>query len=175
MDDLKHKHVENHFDLAIMMIWYQESEVHVQEQKWIMQHLGRHLQVVQKMGRFSKKVEQSRLLCTSTQSQVVPFSPSLKTKIYLVSFIPPGEYDELLTWLLRGSIAVEILNQLADDRHKCLIFNFKAPIKAMQSNCIRMGHSTGWGLQEFIVQSKLNHDPSFMCQYRKDNTLYTSE
>ena len=72
-----------------------------------------------------------------------------------------GRNDKNLTWPFIGIVRIELLNQLADQKHylKRLIFNKEDDTRAGES----------WGFPGFIAHNELHTSDA---QYLKDNTLY---
>ena len=68
-----------------------------------------------------------------------------------------GQHDAELSWPFVGKVAITLLNQLEDNKHKTKITNV--------TNA-RVGDK--WGFQQFGIHSALAHD----TQYLKNDTLY---
>ena len=73
--------------------------------------------------------------------------------------------EDQLKWPFRGTVAFELLNQLADDKHK------KYVVEYIDNSHARPGG--GWGCHCFIPHSDLPHNPATKTQYlAADDTLY---
>ena len=88
------------------------------------------------------------------------------TNISVFVYLQKGRNDDSLTWPFRGSVTVELLNQLEDRNHRKVILDYSTRREAAAG--IR---NTGWGFSNFIHHTQLGHQPSINRQYLKDNTL----
>ena len=94
----------------------------------------------------------------------------LSCYIYLMR----GDYDEQLEWPFRGTVCIELLNQLEDANHheETVTFNTSDPknynVRVKKGN---MG-VTGLGKSKFIIQSELNLKVAIKRQYLKDDCLF---
>ena len=73
-------------------------------------------------------------------------------------------YNDLLRWPFRGTVTFELLNQLADDKHK------KRVTKYIDNLSARPG-GRGWGCSNFIRHSELHHNPATNTQYLADDDI----
>ena len=48
----------------------------------------------------------------------------IHTKLEVYSYLLPGEYDDGLKWPFRGTVVVQLLNQLSDDNHYDHVFDY---------------------------------------------------
>ena len=90
--------------------------------------------------------------------------------ISVYAHLEKGEYDDTLTWPFRGSVTVELLNQLEDRNHKKYTIDF--PTDNDVSGRVTSGiGNIGWGFSNFIRHTQLGHRRRINCQYLKDDTL----
>ena len=73
-------------------------------------------------------------------------------------------YKDQLKWPFRGTVTVELLNQLADDKHK------KHVAEYIDNSSARPG-GKGWGYHDFIPHSDLPHNPATNTQYLADDDI----
>ena len=73
-------------------------------------------------------------------------------------------YKDQLKWPFRGTVTFELLNQLADDKHKKHVTKY-----IDNSNSSRPGG--GWGCPCFIHHSELHHNPTTNTQYLADDDI----
>lgn len=86
------------------------------------------------------------------------------THVSVYAELKEGRNDNKLNWPFRGSVVMELLNQLADQNHQSKVANFSE-----QDNAV-IGAS--WGYSNYIPHSDLLHNPLANTQYLKDDTLY---
>ena len=97
------------------------------------------------------------------------------THISCYVYLMKGEYDDTLEWPFRGTVHVQILNQLQDENHhyEKITFNSKENknYNSKVSTSSMMG-VTGLGKSKFISLSELSYKLSLNRQYLKDDSLY---
>ena len=95
-----------------------------------------------------------------------------RTELYVYSYLLRGEYDADLKWPFKGTVVVELLNQLSDDNHYNYVFDYsKASSSAFQrvtsgersSNKAPSGHrlpltALGYNQSKNCHQQYLNND-----------------
>ena len=93
------------------------------------------------------------------------------THISLYVYLMKSEHDHLLEWPFRGTVHIEILNQLVDDEHytEKITFNCRE-LKNYNSRAKSSLGVTGLGKSKFISQNELGYTTN--CQYLKDDSLY---
>ena len=86
-----------------------------------------------------------------------------------------GENDNALTWPIRYTCTITLLNQLKDEGHYSRTYD--SPID--KSNIAYLSRvldgdekGGGWGLPKFIAHTKLDLQEEEQCQYLKDDSLY---
>lgn len=94
----------------------------------------------------------------------------LSCYIYLMR----GEYDEQLEWPFRGTIYIELLNQLEDDNHHEENVTFSTSDSKNYNIRVKKGSMgiTGLGKSKFINQSELGLKMTLKRQYLKDDCLF---
>ena len=85
--------------------------------------------------------------------------------------IMKGDHDHQLTWPVKGTLTVQLLNQLSDSNHSEPVkFHFDGSSK----NCQRVeivSHRGVWRNQ-FMPHKRLSYDAEEKCQYLKDDCVY---
>ena len=101
-------------------------------------------------------------LCVITEAILV-FEGSILVCIYLMR----GEYDDRLVWPFRGSITVQLVNQISDQKHQ--EWNFKFDNKSLVSSCNRVtsGERAISGCEKSFF--------SLLSSKDKLNTLYVKD
>ena len=94
--------------------------------------------------------------------QVYPDGQGTHVSVY--AELMQGRYDQQLNWPFVGNVTVELLNQLADEKHHSMT------ICIYPEDNMNIGNSLGY--PEFAPHSRLSHDPVNNTQYLKDDTLY---
>lgn len=85
--------------------------------------------------------------------------------------IMQGQFDNMLKWPFRGSISVQLLNQLADKRHHTQTIEYTADTPdACATRIVTGERAMGIGLN-FVSHAELGQDKSQHCQYLKNDTL----
>ena len=83
-----------------------------------------------------------------------------------------GEFDSHLQWPFRGTVTIQIVNQLEDKQHctNTYLYNDTAPANAAR---VTGGDriSIALGLLEFLIHSELGLNVANNCQYLKDDCL----
>ena len=97
------------------------------------------------------------------------------THLSLYVYLMRSDHDQVLEWPFRGTIHVELLNQLEDDNHyfESIKFNSKElkNYNARVKSTSNLG-VTGLGKSKFISQEELGYNAISNCQYLKDDSLY---
>ena len=84
-----------------------------------------------------------------------------------------GDHDDHLTWPLKGTLTVQLLNQLGDSNHsEPVIFHFGGS----SAKCQRVKYgiespSSAWSIR-FMPLNRLSYDADKKCQYLKDDCVY---
>ena len=94
------------------------------------------------------------------------------THISVATFLVRGEFDSLLKWPFRGTVIIQLVNQLEDKKH----FTDPNPYTDATPDCCAarvtdVERSEEWGAIEFIRHSKLGLSVANNRQYLKDDCL----
>ena len=92
------------------------------------------------------------------------------THVSVYAHLEKGESDHTLRWPFRGSLTIELLNQLEDKNHKQYIIKFPQD-EEVSGRVIGVGRGRGWGTTHFIAHRHLGHKARKNCQYLRDNKL----
>ena len=97
------------------------------------------------------------------------------THISCYVYLMKGDYDDGLEWPFRGTIHVQILNQLKDDQHHSEKITFNSRENKNFNSRVspdRVMGVTGLGKSRFISQNELGYKAIMGRQYLKDDMLY---
>lgn len=97
------------------------------------------------------------------------------THVSLYVYLMKSENDHLLEWPFRGTIHIDILNQLEDNQHYIERITFNSRELKNYNSRVRASSNmgvTGLGKSKFISQDDLGYNASSNCQYLKDDCLY---
>jgi TNF receptor-associated factor 4 len=95
------------------------------------------------------------------------------THISLYVYLMKGEHDNQLEWPFRGTIHIEILNQLGDNHHYSEKITFNSKELKNYNSRVKFPNNlglTGLGKSKFISQDEL--EPTTDHQYLLDDSLY---
>ena len=99
----------------------------------------------------------------------------LKTHISVHVHLMRGEFDNYLKWPFRGSVAIQLLNQLEDKEHyeRTIAFTDETCSGVDISGRVTWGSRSAWGLgmSQFIARLQLQYDAANNCQYLKNDCL----
>jgi len=83
-----------------------------------------------------------------------------------------GDHDDHLKWPVKGTLTVQLLNQLSDSNHSEPVeFNFDGS----EYTCERAKYGTstfGIWCDQFIPHKRLSYDAYKKCQYLKDDCVF---
>ena len=83
-----------------------------------------------------------------------------------------GPYDDELTWPLRGTFEVKLLNQISNCEHYSLSWAYDDYTDATASGRVKDAvNARGWGKSQFISNENL-HKITPICQYLKDDCIF---
>ena len=87
-------------------------------------------------------------------------------------YLMKSDHDDHLTWPVKGTLTVQLLNQLSDSNHSEPVeFHFDGSSK----NCLRVMERTrsiyGTYSFQFMPHKRLSYDADKKCQYLKDNCV----
>ena len=94
------------------------------------------------------------------------------THVSVLVYILQGEYDEFLRWPFRGTVTIQLLNELRDFNHfeSSVVFDGDTPL-VNSGQVLVSDRSTGWGNHLFIEFSKLGYDNAMDCEFLKYDRL----
>ena len=84
-----------------------------------------------------------------------------------------GNHDDHLTWPVKGTLTVQLLNQLSDSNHsKPAKFHFDGSREECQR--VMKGTRSSYFLwcSDFIHHKRLSYDADKKCQYLKDDCVF---
>ena len=176
LDDHKRNNMEEHLSMAIQSITALNKILCGHEKE--LQRLGRHTEVVLRMGKFLERETShewwhSPHFYTSPCGYNLSISASMMGEylsVYLC--IVRGEYDNFLSWPLRGTFTITLLNQLEDSYHHSADLNFNYHELTPSNSRVMSGRGRGYGFPFFIARSQLRLNHAVNCQYLKDNALF---
>ena len=95
--------------------------------------------------------------------------------VTVIVYLMKGDHDDHLTWPVKGTLTVQLLNQLSDDNHsKPVKFHFDGYgsrcQRAMEGILKSMYH--GIWIHRFIHHDGLSYDADKKCQYLKDDCVF---
>lgn len=88
--------------------------------------------------------------------------------ISLFAFCDQGENDDDLDWPFKGTITIELLNQLEDDNHFARNLT-KSNNRVTNERGLA---ELGYGFHDYIRHTELTHNPLLNRQYLKDDCLF---
>ena len=95
------------------------------------------------------------------------------THVSVYVHLMPGEFDNYLQWPFRGSIAVQLMNQLEDKEHiECVIpFTDSTPIDCSGRVTKKAITPFGWGNPDMATDTELTFNGANNRQHLKDDCL----
>ena len=104
---------------------------------------------------------------------IFPMSSAYHVHITVGSCMMKGDHDDHLTWPVKGTLTVQLLNQLSDGNHSEPVkFYFDGSV----SNCQRVMKVTksynGVWSNQFMPHKRLSYDADKKCQYLKDDCVF---
>ena len=93
--------------------------------------------------------------------------------VTVIVYLMKGDYDGHLTWPVKGTLTVQLLNQLSDDSHSEPVkFQFDGHSKNCQRVTTGTRSNSGLWYFQFIHHNRLSYDADKKCQYLKDDCLF---
>ena len=92
------------------------------------------------------------------------YGDSRGTHVSVYTVLLDVPYKDQLKWPFRGTVTIELLNQLADDKHQ------KHVAKYIDNKSARPCGGS-WGCSCFIRHSELHHNPTTNTQYLADDDI----
>ena len=94
------------------------------------------------------------------------------THISVFAYLMRGENDDHLPWPFTGTVVVELLNQLADQKHHSTSTKMTKDHDTSQRVLDGDRAESGYGQPCYIAHSSLEYNAAKRCQYSKDDCLY---
>ena len=93
-------------------------------------------------------------------------------KLRVFSYLLPGEYDAGLKWPFRGTVVVQLLNQLSDDNHHDYVFDY-SQAKDKESQRVTSGKRSDCRFPSTpnVLLTALEYNSFKKCQYLKNDCL----
>ena len=92
------------------------------------------------------------------------------THVSVYAYLMRGENDDHLPWPFTGTVIIEFLNQLTDQKH--LSMSIKLMGDANKRILEGDKAKTGYGYPRYIEHSSLDYNATNNCQYLNDDCLY---
>ena len=92
------------------------------------------------------------------------------THVSIFSHLMPGLFDACLNWPFNGTISIEIVNQLRDDRHCKMELSYKGRLQSLAGPVVEQERSDAWGFSKFISHNQLARNEG-NCQYLKNDSI----
>ena len=94
------------------------------------------------------------------------------THVSVYTCLMRGEFDSHLKWPFRGTITIQLVNQLENKKHNTQSYAYNdATLNLHAARLTDKDRSEGWGLTRFLHQSALGLSVANNCQYLKDDCL----
>ena len=94
------------------------------------------------------------------------------SELHVFSYLLPGEYDAGLKWPFKGTVVVQLLNQLSDDNHYDYVFDYSQAGDEESQRVTSGERSAPKGSSTPILSfHALECNSSKKCQYLKDDCL----
>ena len=95
------------------------------------------------------------------------------THVSIFTYLVFGRFDDYLKWPFRGSVTIQLVNQVGDYGH--VEYTIAYDDGTPDNNAGRVTGSeigkNGWGNHQFLAHSHLGYDATRKTQYLKDNHL----
>ena len=95
--------------------------------------------------------------------------------ISVALFLMKGEHDERLTWPMKGTVTIQLLNILADEDHSQVVefkFNGRDEKMCLVRNGVHMHAERASWAHKFIALDNLSYNQHRKHQYLKNNCIY---
>lgn len=110
-------------------------------------------------------------MCLRVDANGIAMSHGSHVSVFIC--LMQGEHDDDLVWPYRGTVTVELLNQLQDSNHHIGTVQFDCQQNDdcnSRVSCVVSGTGRGW--PQFISHKALDHCSEKNCQYLKGDCLY---
>ena len=92
------------------------------------------------------------------------------THLSMFLYVMRGIHDDTLTWPLRGTFDIKLLNQISDSEHLSVTVTFDDE----HGSRVTVGNiaDTGWGQRYQLISNEDLHKTTPTCQFLKDDCVY---
>ena len=96
-----------------------------------------------------------------------------RNNVTVCIYLMKGDHDDHLTWPVRGTLTVQLLNQLSDSNHSELVpFHFDGSSSQCQRVMKRTTSASASWCNHFMPHKRLSYDADKKCQYLKDDCVF---
>ena len=100
------------------------------------------------------------------------FGDGIGTHISVATCLMRGEYDSRLKWPFRGTVTIQLVNQLEDNKHHTVTINYTDAVNHWYAARVTIEErSRAWGIPKFVLHSVLGLSMDNNRQYLKDDCL----
>ena len=93
--------------------------------------------------------------------------------ISVVAYLMKGDHDDHLTWPVRGTLTVQLLNQISDSNHSEPVgFIFDGFDRSCHRVIKETSSSYGVWSNQFIPHKRLSYDADKNCQYLMNDCVF---
>ena len=95
------------------------------------------------------------------------------THVSAIAYLIRGEFDDHLQWPFRGRVVIQLCNQLQDKYHRGHTIDFSETTDDRIISRVTTGEraDSGRGCPTLIPHNDLNFNPTYNCQYLKNDCL----
>ena len=94
------------------------------------------------------------------------------THVSVFAYLMRGEFDAHLKWPFRGSVVLQLCNQLQDKYHCGVTIDFSKTPDPKYISRVTSVSQCGLGTRTLVAHKDLNFNPVNNCQYLKDDCLH---
>ena len=141
--------------------------------------------VITKMTGFNKKVKDADVCYTNSFytynkgykvcARVDPagYDDAKETHLSMFVYVVRGRHDDELTWPLKGTFDIKLLNQLSDSEHLSVTITFDDSTKRHGGRVV-VGDvaDNGWGQRYQLISNEDLYKTTPTCQFLKDDCVY---
>ena len=107
------------------------------------------------------------------QMAVNGLSGGYDTHISVFNYVVRGEFDTRLMWPFRGTVTIQIVNQLKDEGHHTRTISYTDTTPETSAAQVTDGERAfGWGWTKFLLHTELGLSVANNCQYLMDDCLF---
>ena len=99
-------------------------------------------------------------------------SAGYRNHVTVIVHLMEGDHDDHLIWPVKGTLTVQLLNQLSDSNHSEPVeFHFDGHGAKCRRVIVRSIYDGIW-IHQFIHHNRLSYDADKKCQYLKDDCVF---